>query len=106
MSKIKEWCQSLVDSGLTPQMPANIDAAIYEQYAKYLEEKINTAEQLLDKAILLPIKPYDFHIEYDLVDIKTLPTENRKIVSFPVYVYFDYDDYKKLKEEFDKMQEK
>lgn len=78
---------------------------LYEENAR-LKETINTAEQMLNKSILLPIKPYDFHIEYDLVDIKILPTENRKIVGFPVYVYFDYDDYKKLKKEFDKIQEK
>lgn len=48
MSKIKEWCQSLVDSGLTSQMPANIDAAIYEQYAKYLEAENEKLKQALD----------------------------------------------------------
>ena len=39
MSKIKEWCQMLVDSGVITQLPANIDAATYEQYAKYLEDE-------------------------------------------------------------------
>ena len=48
MSKIKEWFQSIVDSGLTPQMPANIDVAIYEQYAKYLEAENEKLKQALD----------------------------------------------------------
>ena len=49
MSKIKEWFQSIVDSGLTPQMPANIDAAIYEQYAKYLEAENTALRERLEK---------------------------------------------------------
>ena len=54
MSKIKEWCQSLVDGGLTPQMPANIDAAIYEQYAKHLEAENAQLRARLEKAVELP----------------------------------------------------
>lgn len=54
MSKIKEWCQSLVDSGVIPQMPANIDAAIYEQYAKYLESENAALHERLENAIEVP----------------------------------------------------
>ena len=54
MSKIKEWCQMLVDSGAIPQLPANIDAAIYEQYAKYLESENAELRARLDKAVKFP----------------------------------------------------
>ena len=56
MSKIKEWCQMLVDSGVIPQMPANIDAAICEQYAKYLESENAALKERLNKAVELPVK--------------------------------------------------
>lgn len=66
MSKIKEWFQSIVDSGLTPQMPANIDAAIYEQYAKYLEAENAQLRARLEKAVELPCKVGDtiFYVQY------------------------------------------
>lgn len=58
MSKIREWCQVLVDSGVIPQMPANIDATIYEQYEKYLESenaelhhRAEVVERALDNTI-------------------------------------------------------
>lgn len=54
MSKIKEWCQMLVDSGVIPQMPANIDVTIYEQYAKYLESENAALKERLNKAVELP----------------------------------------------------
>ena len=54
MSKIKEWCQMLVDSGVIPQMPANIDVTIYEQYAKYLESENAALRERLDKAVEIP----------------------------------------------------
>lgn len=57
MSKIKEWCQNLVDKGLIPQMPANIDAATYEQYAKYLEVENASLREKLEMAVQLPVKP-------------------------------------------------
>ena len=56
MSKIKEWCQMLVDGGVIPQMPANIDAAIYEQYAKYLESENAALRERLSMAVELPLK--------------------------------------------------
>ena len=56
MSKIKEWCQMLVDSGVIPQMPANIDVTIYEQYAKYLESENAALKERLNKAVELPVK--------------------------------------------------
>ena len=73
MSKIKEWCQNLVDKGLTPQMPANIDAAIYEQYAKYLEFENAELRARLDKAVELPrveISPYDSNDTERRIDMK------------------------------------
>ena len=56
MSKIKEWCQMLVDSRVIPQMPANIDAAIYEQYARYLEAENAALRERLEKAYGFPVK--------------------------------------------------
>ena len=66
MSKIKEWCQMLVDSGVIPQMPANIDVTIYEQYAKYLESENAALKERLNKAVELPCKVGDtiFYVQY------------------------------------------
>ena len=59
MSKIKEWCQMLVDSGVIPQLPANIDAATYEQYAKYLESENAALRERLGKAVELKARVGD-----------------------------------------------
>lgn len=55
MSKIREWCQVLVDSGVIPQMPVNIDATIYEQYVKYLESEnaeLHRRAEVAERALL------------------------------------------------------
>ena len=59
MSKIKEWCQSLVDNGVIPQLPANIDCATYKQYAKYLEFENAELRGRLEKAVELPFVVID-----------------------------------------------
>ena len=40
-------------------MPANIDAAIYEQYAKYLEAENTALRERLENAVELPCKVGD-----------------------------------------------
>lgn len=77
MSKIKEWCQLLVDSWVIPQLPANIDCATYEQYAKYLEAENAELKAGLEKAVELKAKvgdviymPWIYDSESDIAKIK------------------------------------
>lgn len=46
MSRIEEFFEKSVDSGIIPQMPMNYDAVAYKIYTGYLENKIDelTAE--------------------------------------------------------------
>ena len=78
MSKIKEWCQSLVDGGLTPQMPANIDAANYEQYAKYLEAENAQLRARLEKTVELPCKVGDTVYGVGFTDCEDSHTTDEK----------------------------
>lgn len=61
MSRIEEFFEKSVDSGIIPQIPMNYDAVSYKIYTGYLENKIDelTAEnaelrERLDKAAGLP----------------------------------------------------
>lgn len=100
MSKIKEWCQSLVDSGAIPQLPANIDAAIYEQYAKYLEEENNTLKTRLEKSVEFPVKPDGLCFS---PSIKVVPRVDKAgfIVQPVLYLFFKCDNQKQVDEIMD-----
>lgn len=100
MSKIREWCQSLVHNGLTPQMPANIDAAIYEQYAKYLERENNTLKARLENAIEFPVKPNDMCFS---PSIKVVPRVDKEgfVVQPVLYLSFKCDNQKQVDEIMD-----
>lgn len=100
MSKIKEWCQSLVDSGLTSQMPANIDAAIYEQYAKYLEEENNTLKTRLENSVEFPVKLDGLCFS---PSIKVVPRVDKEgfVVQPVLYLFFKCDNQKQVDEIMD-----
>lgn len=100
MSKIREWCQSLVHNGLTPQMPANIDAAIYEQYAKYLEEENNTLKTRLENSVEFPVKPDGLCFS---PSIKVVPRVDKEgfVVQPVLYLPFKCDNQKQVDEIMD-----
>ena len=100
MSKIKEWCQMLVDSGYIPQMPANIDAATYEQYAKYLEKENNTLKTRLEKSVEFPVKPDGLCFS---PPIKIVPRVDKEgfVVQPVLYLSFNCDNQKQVDEIMD-----
>lgn len=94
MSKIKEWCQMLVDNEIIPQLPANIDCATYEQYAKYLEAENAELKERLKKAVELPAKVM---INRTLVNGKFKPTQKAQAFNGRIgVVYRDETQWKGL----------
>lgn len=54
MSKIKEYFQSLVKTGIIPQSPMNYDAETLKIYIDHLEEENAALRERLKKAVELP----------------------------------------------------
>ena len=70
----------------------NFDYAGTFAYIKRLQEENAALRERLEKAVVLPFVPTDYHIEAWLAEIKVSLTDESATIVVPVYIYQKFDN--------------